>query len=337
MSFSFSDHNRNLAAFVLGVLLTPLLITPSHAIECERYYLDTAGFLTQESAETSYPASIVLENEYFKPVKGSQTQMTADSRDMDFMRPEWRLILTLMPDGKLIAAYQARAGYVTPGIARYNCDMTSYEMREIYEKRGTASGRVKAGSLPQQCSLEFERFRSPQLSSCSFTISKNGNAQYIVNNRKSNLNECLRKSGLDLSAAARDNLIGSIEQIKGGGLTKEKFNLNLQKIDGQLTARVSSQISFSEPLEFSLEDNGVEYSSTMATATGIVMSLKLDPVLLELQGDFGTLDFSGICNAESISTGTNMNIDKAKSTCTELGFQSGTEKHGECVLKLMDR
>ena len=29
-------------------------------------------------------------------------------------------------------------------------------------------------------------------------------------------------------------------------------------------------------------------------------------------------------------------LDKVKSTCTELGFTLGTEKHGECVLKLMD-
>ena len=29
-------------------------------------------------------------------------------------------------------------------------------------------------------------------------------------------------------------------------------------------------------------------------------------------------------------------LDKAKLTCTELGFTLGTEKHGECVLKMMD-
>ena len=29
-------------------------------------------------------------------------------------------------------------------------------------------------------------------------------------------------------------------------------------------------------------------------------------------------------------------LDKAKSTCTELGFTLGTEKHGDCVLKMMD-
>ena len=36
------------------------------------------------------------------------------------------------------------------------------------------------------------------------------------------------------------------------------------------------------------------------------------------------------------STSSTFKIDKAKSTCTDLGFTAGTEKHGECVLKLMD-
>jgi hypothetical protein len=56
----------------------------------------------------------------------------------------------------------------------------------------------------------------------------------------------------------------------------------------------------------------------------------------------------GVCEEISISssnsnstptepkTTSSSKIDKAKSTCTELGFTAGTEKHGECVLKLMD-
>ena len=56
----------------------------------------------------------------------------------------------------------------------------------------------------------------------------------------------------------------------------------------------------------------------------------------------------GICEEISISSSNNVStpteptttssskIDKAKSTCTKLGFTAGTEKHGECVLKLMD-
>ena len=40
--------------------------------------------------------------------------------------------------------------------------------------------------------------------------------------------------------------------------------------------------------------------------------------------------------AKDIEKANPMDIDKAKSTCTELGFTLGTEKHGECVLKMMD-
>jgi hypothetical protein len=36
------------------------------------------------------------------------------------------------------------------------------------------------------------------------------------------------------------------------------------------------------------------------------------------------------------SSSTTSKLNKVKSTCTELGFRSGTEKHGDCVMKLLD-
>tara|TARA_B100000900_G_C20199239_1_gene561148 strand:- start:49 stop:627 length:579 start_codon:yes stop_codon:yes gene_type:complete len=36
------------------------------------------------------------------------------------------------------------------------------------------------------------------------------------------------------------------------------------------------------------------------------------------------------------NSSSSFKLDKAKSTCTELGFRFGTEKHGECVLKMLD-
>ena len=36
------------------------------------------------------------------------------------------------------------------------------------------------------------------------------------------------------------------------------------------------------------------------------------------------------------SSSTSSKLNKAKSLCTELGFRSGTEKHGDCVMKLLD-
>ena len=58
----------------------------------------------------------------------------------------------------------------------------------------------------------------------------------------------------------------------------------------------------------------------------------------------------GLCQETSISSSNNVSpslapstnttstskLDKAKSTCTDLGFTAGTGKHGECVLKVMD-
>ena len=37
------------------------------------------------------------------------------------------------------------------------------------------------------------------------------------------------------------------------------------------------------------------------------------------------------------TTSSPTKIDKAKATCTDLGFTAGTEKFGECVLKMMDK
>ena len=60
----------------------------------------------------------------------------------------------------------------------------------------------------------------------------------------------------------------------------------------------------------------------------------------------------GLCQETSISSSnsassttfstpasptSSTNLDKAKSTCTDIGFTSGTEKFGECVLKVMDK
>ena len=36
------------------------------------------------------------------------------------------------------------------------------------------------------------------------------------------------------------------------------------------------------------------------------------------------------------SSSTSSKLNKAKSLCTELGFRTGTEKHGDCVMKLLD-
>lgn len=45
---------------------------------------------------------------------------------------------------------------------------------------------------------------------------------------------------------------------------------------------------------------------------------------------------SASASVKTSNSSSSSKIDKAKSICTELGFTAGTEKHGECVLKVMD-
>ena len=44
----------------------------------------------------------------------------------------------------------------------------------------------------------------------------------------------------------------------------------------------------------------------------------------------------GVTETSASSTTSTSKLDTAKSTCSELGFTLGAEKHGECVLKMMD-
>ena len=63
-------------------------------------------------------------------------------------------------------------------------------------------------------------------------------------------------------------------------------------------------------------------------------SEKLERLLSQQVGSEVALPTDAAKNAPLTSSISQ--LDKAKSTCTELGFTLGTEKHGDCVLKMMD-
>ena len=64
-------------------------------------------------------------------------------------------------------------------------------------------------------------------------------------------------------------------------------------------------------------------------SNGIAIKLTLgDLAKLSLTGDFGVFKYRGRCSSTT-------KIDKAKSMCADIGFTAGTEKFGECVLKMM--
>ena len=106
----------------------------ANALTCERYRLDTSGFQTKAAAESYYPDTLTLENDDFKPKGGSSRQMIFDTNNTENRTGlSHRIIFSLLPNGKLIAALQGRSGYKPPGQARYDCNLTATELRELIE------------------------------------------------------------------------------------------------------------------------------------------------------------------------------------------------------------
>ena len=81
--------------------------------------------------------------------------------------------------------------------------------------------------------------------------------------------------------------------------------------------------------------DGAEFVSTSARHYKCELNAEEVLKILAEGESFGEANAS-LSNDKSANTSSTSKIDKAKSTCTELGFTAGTEKHGECVLKVMD-
>lgn len=120
-------------------LLTILLIfsvNEAFAVTCERYRLDTSGFKTKAAAESYYPKTLNLNVYDFVPKGGNSKQMRIDTANTEIRTGlSHRMIFSLLPNGKLIAALQGRSGYKPPGQAKYKCDLNAIEVREVLENK----------------------------------------------------------------------------------------------------------------------------------------------------------------------------------------------------------
>ena len=130
-----------------------------------------------------------------------------------------------------------------------------------------------------------------------------------------------------------------MEMVKGENFVGEKGVLLIKEQDDLISGKMMTNSFPNEGMDFPplKKDFGGTAKATLDTGVSIKLKVK-ESAELTLAGDFGTMRLGGPCkkyNASFTSTSTSK-LDKAKSTCTDLGFTAGTEKHGECVLKVMD-
>jgi len=171
-----------------------------------------------------------------------------------------------------------------------------------------------------ECALNFENFKSPSIAGCVFNVDAKGKLKLGSN--------CKNNSAIPVQQIEqfKEQLLPEIIAIGEGTLLLEKEN---DTFSGKLNEQIIPKMK---------KGFNNKYTASLDSGVNIKLIIKEELLDVRLTGDFGLVDFAGICKAQktSSSTTSSSKLDKAKTTCTELGFTLGTEKHGECVLKVMD-
>ena len=192
-------------------------------------------------------------------------------------------------------------------------------------------------SYDKQCDISFQSYVSPSIAGCVFSAKKSGELSFKLSGTSVTAEKCFSAAGM-----GNEQINQLMEMIKGENFAGEKGLLLVKEQGNFISGKLTTNSFPDEGMEFPplKKDFGGTAKATLDTGVSIKLKLKKSAELT-LAGDFGTMRLIGPCkkyNASSTSTTTSSpsKIDKAKATCTDLGFTAGTEKHGECVLKVMD-
>ena len=186
----------------------------------------------------------------------------------------------------------------------------------------------------KQCDVSFQSYVSPSIAGCVFSAKKSGDLSFKLSGRTVTPKKCFSAAGM-----ADEQINQFMEMVKGENFVGEKGVLLIKEQGDLISGKMTTNSFPDEGMDFPplKKDFGGTAKATLDTGVSIKLKVK-ESAELTLAGDFGTMRLVEPCkkyNASFTSTSTSK-LDKAKSTCTDLGFTAGTEKHGECVLKMMD-
>ena len=192
----------------------------------------------------------------------------------------------------------------------------------------------------KQCNISFQSYISPSIAGCVFSADKSGKLSFKLSGSQVTPARCLAGAGMDESQVNQ-----LMEMIKGDDFAGEKGLLLVRDEGRTLSGKLISNKYSGDGLSFPSIKKDFGGTAVATLDSGLTIRLKVQASAnLKLSGDFGAIRFSGPCfkydglptSSLSSKSPSSSKIDKAKSTCKELGFTAGTEKHGECVLKMMD-
>ena len=194
-------------------------------------------------------------------------------------------------------------------------------------------------SYDKQCDISFQSYVSPSIAGCVFSAKKSGELSFKLSGRNVTPKKCFSAAGM-----ADEQINQFMEMVKGENFVGEKGLLLVKEQGDSISGKMTTNSFPNGGMEFPPLKKDFAGTAKATLDAGISIRLKVKKSAeLTLAGDFGTMRLSGPCKkynasspSPSSSTSSPSKLDKAKSTCTELGFTAGTEKHGECVLKMMD-
>jgi len=196
---------------------------------------------------------------------------------------------------------------------------------------------IALANYDKQCDISFQSYVSPSIAGCVFSAKKSGDLSFKLSGRNVTPKKCFSAAGM-----ADEQINQFMEMVKGENFVGEKGVLLVKEQGDLISGKMTTNSFPNEGMDFPPLKKDFSGTAKAMLDTGISIKLKVKKSAeLTLAGDFGTMRLSGPCkkyNASTSSTPTTSTskLDKAKSTCTELGFTLGTEKHGDCVLKMMD-
>ena len=196
---------------------------------------------------------------------------------------------------------------------------------------------IALANYDKQCDVSFQSYVSPSIAGCVFSAKKSGDLSFKLSGRNVTPKKCFSAAGM-----ADEQINQFVEMVKGGNFVGEKGVLLIKEQGDLISGKMTTNSFPNEGMDFPPLKKDVGGTAKATLDTGISIKIKVKKSAeLTLVGDFGTIRLSGPCkkyNAPSMPTtsASSSKLDKAKSTCTELGFTLGTEKHGDCVLKMMD-
>jgi hypothetical protein len=334
----------NLKTFFSTFFVIQMFALSSFAniVTCNRISDDVDGFTTPDARDYWFPKVKEIDVQSFvEKGSGSKQMVSTSSGSSDAGLSQNETKWQLLPSGKMIANFKPSSGFMLVN-RRYNCDKTSNEVRDLI-----ATGQATSTEVSDGAQLSFPvKFRHTSGHSQLFVgggnifYSSKGkhfdrfvdyvNADTPINfgfgSFKDNCGEVRR----DVKYTEADAKVVKIASKKGILLTNYTYvSGDFFKEEGGLKFSLFLKSRYSTAWHCS-SAYSVEPSDRKKSFKQMRALLDVKPSVTakkEVEKKTPPQKPSGL---------TLTKLDEAKSKCSDLGFAAGTEKHGDCVLKLMD-